>query len=99
MSTHVRLDDLLGRTVRDAQGRSVGRIYDMRGEQRAGELVIVEYHLGTGALLERIGLSLKSLVGMHRPEPSTVPWDQMDISDPEHPVIRAGGSSPKTSAA
>jgi hypothetical protein len=102
MTSHIRLDDLIGRTVRDAQGRVVGRIYDMRGEQRSGELVIVEYHLGAAALLQSLGLSLLTLVGRDLPEPRKVPWDQMDISDPEHPVMRAGEeareNSPKTSA-
>ena len=32
-----RLDDLVGRMVRDAEGRSVGRVYDMRAEERNGE--------------------------------------------------------------
>jgi len=84
-----RLDDLVGRMVCDADGRNVGRIYEMRAEERNGELAIVEYHLGSGALLERVGLSILKLVGLHRAKPHKVSWDRLDISDPDHPVIRS----------
>jgi len=84
-----RLDDLVGRMVRDAEGRSVGRVYDMRAEERNGELAIVEYHVGSAALLERVGLSMLRLIGLHRITPCKVPWDRLDISDPDHPVLRS----------
>jgi sporulation protein YlmC with PRC-barrel domain len=84
----IRLDDLVGRIVRDQSGRAVGRIYDMKGERQNGELVIVEYHLGASALLQRIGLSLIGLVGFgHASEPKKVPWNRLDISDPDHPKL------------
>jgi hypothetical protein len=86
--SHVRVDDLLGRVVRDANGRSVGRIYEMLAEERGDELVILEYHLGTAAMLERVGLSILRLAGVsHTRDPLKVPWNRMDLRDPEHPRL------------
>jgi sporulation protein YlmC with PRC-barrel domain len=88
MTTHrIRLDDLLGRVVRDESGQRIGRVYDMRAEERDGELVIVEYHVGAHAFLQRLGVSLVKLIGMRTPEPQKVPWDRLDISDPDHPKL------------
>jgi hypothetical protein len=83
----IRLDDLLGRIVRDESGEPVGRLYDMRAEERGGELVIVEYYIGAHALLQRLGVSLATLIGRETPEPRAIPWDRLDISDPDRPVI------------
>ena len=48
----VYLDDVLGQRVRTADGRVVGRIEEVRAERRAnGDHEVVEYHLGSGALL------------------------------------------------
>jgi sporulation protein YlmC with PRC-barrel domain len=86
--TRIRVDDLLGRRVRDTQGRVVGRIYEMRVEEQGGDLVILEYHLGTRALLQRASISLLKLVGAgHAREPRKVPWNRMDVSDPFHPRL------------
>ena len=70
--------------VHDLAGRRVGRIRDIRAEARDGELLVVEYHLGSAALMERWGLSLLRLVGLGAArEPLRIPWDRIDISDPE----------------
>ena len=88
MSTHrIRLDDLVGRKVRDAQGCIVGRLFEMRAEERDGELVVVEYFLGAHALAVRVGLSFLDLVGIERPKPRRIPWDRLDISDPDAPRL------------
>jgi hypothetical protein len=84
---HIRLDDLLGRIVRDESGEPLGRLYDMRAEEHGGELVIVEYYLGAHALLQRLGVSLAALIGRKAPEPHKVPWDRLDISDPDNPRL------------
>jgi len=85
---HIRLDDLVGRIVRDRDGNAVGRLFEIRAEELDGAFVIVEYHIGPNALLERVGVSLAKLLGIDRaPEPRKVPWDQLDISDPDNPVL------------
>jgi len=73
-----------GAMVHDLAGRRVGRIRDMKAEEREGELVVVEYLLGPAALIQRWGVSLLRLVGLGAAgEPVRIPWDRMDISDPE----------------
>ena len=47
------LDDLVGREVHDASGHRVGRIFDVRAEERDGALEVVEYFVGTAAMLQR----------------------------------------------
>ena len=85
----MRLDLLLGRAVHDLDGRRIGHIQDMRGELREdGTMEIVEYHLGPHAFWKRLGISALRLVGITPGEPDRVPWDQMDISDPEKPVFK-----------
>ena len=82
----VHLDRIMGRIVRDVDGRRVGRVQEVRAEWRGEELELVEFHLGGTALLHRIGLPALRLVGVRfDPEPIRIPWDRMDLSDPEHP--------------
>ena len=88
MTRTLRLDDLVGVHLRDRDGNVVGRIYDMRAEERNGELVIVEYLVGASALQERLGISLLRLIGLGREHgPKHIPWDRVDLSDPERPVL------------
>jgi sporulation protein YlmC with PRC-barrel domain len=85
-----RVEELLGRKVCDADGRKIGRIEELVAEQQGTELVVVEVHLGPGALLERL-IDLTSLVpysealqkGLRRLR--RIPWHQLDLSDPDHP--------------
>jgi len=80
--THVRIDDLVGAKVRDANGRVVGRIFEICAEHQGPDLVVLEYHLGAAALLDRIGISLLKLVGIDAGRaPRKVRWDELDISN------------------
>jgi len=81
----VYLDDVLGQRVRTADGRVVGRIEEVRAERRAnGDHEVVEYHLGSGALLERLAFVRSFL----KPKPMLiVGWDQLDIRRPQAPVL------------
>jgi hypothetical protein len=86
----IRLDDLKGRVVRDADGRSVGRLFDVRGEEREGEMVIVEYTIAPGGWFARIGFLLRIFAGRDiTSHTRTASWDQLDVSDPAHPIWRA----------
>jgi hypothetical protein len=83
----VRLEDLIGRRVRTADGRVVGRIEEVCAERRAdGNHEITEYHLGPGALLERLGIVRRS-PGRRRLHMLVVGWDQLDIHRPEAPTL------------
>jgi len=85
----VHFELLLGRKVHDPEGQRVGRILEVHAGLEGKDCVVREYLLGTAALLTRLGISAGRLVGLplHR-EPIRVPWDQMDLSDPERPRLR-----------
>ena len=81
----VYLADVVGRRVRTADGCVVGRIEEVRTARRAnGEHEVAEYHLGSGALLERLAV-VRSLVTPKRM--LIARWDQIDIRRPEAPLL------------
>jgi sporulation protein YlmC with PRC-barrel domain len=85
-----RVEELLGKKLCDSDGHKVGRIEELIAELRGTDLVVVEVHLGRGALLERLG-ELSTLVplfgGLQRrlERRIRVPWHQLDLTDPDHP--------------
>jgi sporulation protein YlmC with PRC-barrel domain len=86
------VEQLLGRRVRDVDGRMVGRLEELRVEIVDGESVVTEYHLGRAAALERIAGFVTQLP-FFRYIPFArkgyrVPWAEMDLSDPQHPMVR-----------
>jgi hypothetical protein len=85
-----RVEDLLGRKLRDADGRTLGRIEEMVAEFRGPELVLIEVHAGRGALLERLVelstvVPLLGAVQRRFGRRLRVPWEQLDLSDLDHP--------------
>ena len=83
----VHLDLLVGRRVRDTEGRAAGRIEEVLAERVDLECVVREYHLGPHALLERLSMgALRLFKGRHHGM-RVVPWDAMDLSDAEHPRL------------
>lgn len=90
MSKHVRVQDLVGQTVRDAGGKELGRIQSIRAAWRGDQCLVLDFELGASAWLKRVGISAAGLIGLplKRPEPRRIPWDKLDLSDPERPVVR-----------
>ena len=86
--THVHVELLFGRRVHDANGKVAGRIETMRATWKGDSCVVDEYHLGTAALLEKLGITAGRLIGIGSHEPLRVPWDQMDLSDPDRPRLK-----------
>jgi hypothetical protein len=85
----VQLELLLGKLVRDSEGAKAGRILSVRAEVEGEECLVREYDLGPHALLQRLGISLGRIAGLPwRGEPLRVPWEQMDLADPEQPRLR-----------
>ena len=90
----VRLERLLGRKVVDAAGEVIGRLEEAIAEVRGSEHVVREFHVGKFAVLERLGSGLLGaellrLVGGARAyEGYVVPWELMDLSDPDRPRVR-----------
>lgn len=81
----VRVEDLVGQRVRERSGRIVGRIEEIRAEQRGERWEVTEYHLGSGAMLERLAI-VGHLFGR---ESDTIiaRWDQIDVQRPDTPVL------------
>jgi sporulation protein YlmC with PRC-barrel domain len=89
----VHIELLLNRRVVAANGRAIGRIEEVCAELRAGEAYVTEYLVGAFALFERlaawrIGRELLTLFGARRRGHGyRVPWDKLDLSDPERPRL------------
>lgn len=90
LEAHV--EHLLGRRVLDVEGRVVGRLEELHAEMVDGELVVIEFHIGAGALLERVGEFVTQLPFLRYIPWSRhmyrVPWQQFDLSDPLHLRVR-----------
>jgi sporulation protein YlmC with PRC-barrel domain len=87
----IQLDQLLGKAVRDAHGRRIGRIEEFRVEQRGDEWMVTHYLLGVSGLLERLGVrSVARMLGitLAKRAERRIAWDQLDLSDPKRPVLR-----------
>jgi sporulation protein YlmC with PRC-barrel domain len=91
--TEVHVEQLLGKRVRDADGRVLGRLEEFHVGQEDGEDVVTEFLIGPGALFQRIGgfvtqLPYFRLIPLSRRE-YCVSWKLMDLSDPEAPRVLA----------
>jgi hypothetical protein len=73
----VRLERVVGRKVLAPDGRSIGRLQEIRVSLADGEWVVTECHIGTAALLERLaGRILKFPRVFNRGFAAS--WDQID---------------------
>jgi hypothetical protein len=96
-TTEVHVEQLLGRKVRDVDGRPVGRVEELHVDVVDGESVVTEYHLGSAALVERIAgfarqLPFFRMLPVVRSE-YRVRWNDLDLSDPHHPRLRVPRSA------
>jgi len=88
----VHLELLLGRSVVDADGIPIGRIEEMVAERHKGEWYVVKYVLGRGGLMERLfGRNPPRLAQalMRETQRHEIGWRDLDLSDLEHPRLRA----------
>jgi hypothetical protein len=87
----IHIELLLGAKVRDANGRVIGRIEEFVVEEDASGAHLVEVHLGSAAMLERLGgamLKLPFLSKLARGrEPKRIGWRELDLVDPGRPVL------------
>jgi hypothetical protein len=82
----IHLDQLLGRPVRSANNHVIGRLEELRVEQQHGAPVVTDYVIGRAGLAERLGVGARLLVGI-RGRGYVARWDQLDITNPEHPRL------------
>ncbi len=93
MTREIRFERLIGQRVCDADGRMIGHLHEVIAKREGQSLVVVEYHLGVYALLHRladgvIGRALLHAVPGARPKLYRVPWQLLDLSDPERLRVR-----------
>lgn len=86
MSRVIALERYIGKPVRDAEGRNLGHLHDVRMREQGGELVVIDYLVGRAGLLERfslaeLGREVAFLFGLNRPDGYVVPWDAMEFQD------------------
>jgi sporulation protein YlmC with PRC-barrel domain len=86
----LHLESLVGHRLRGADGKSLGRIEEIVADVRGTDWIVLEVHVGPGALLERLAelTSLVPLFGaLHRRLNARhrVPWDRIDFTDPSRP--------------
>ena len=81
-----RLDELLGREVRDSEDKRAGRLEEFRAVQGPDGYTITEFVIGVAGLLERLGVGLRLVVGS-RGRAGVARWDQLDLSDPKRPRL------------
>jgi hypothetical protein len=86
----LRLEQLLGRRVRDASGRVVGRLEEFRATRDGEHWAVTEFHIGPTALLERLAVRHFGVGRPGRPHGYRARWDQVDLSDPERPALTCG---------
>src|SRR3954453_2370048 len=88
---HVEL--LLGRRVFALNGRSIGRIEEIRAvADNRQTLFVTEFLVGNYAFLERlsaltIGRAILRALGAKHAEGWRIPWEMLDLSDWEHPRL------------
>ena len=83
----IRLDRLIGRTVLTGNNRPLGRLEECRAEERGGNWIVVEWFVGPGALLQRVGLGARMILGPVKRSGYLVKWDQLDLTDPDRPRL------------
>ncbi len=91
-SHEIHVEKLLGSRVRDSAGRDVGRIEEIHTDDKG---VVSEFVLGPAGLWERLGQSTLELPFIRllgiKPSERRIPWDEMDLADPDHPKVTTAG--------
>jgi hypothetical protein len=90
----IQLELLLGTQVYDSDDQPLGRLREIKTEAAGEDFVVVEYHLGALGLLESLsattlgGVILRSFGLAARAGNRIIPWDKLDLADPDHLKLR-----------
>jgi sporulation protein YlmC with PRC-barrel domain len=76
----IRADHLLGRPVVALNGRRIGRIEEFHLEKDGRGWIVLGFALGPHGLLERLGLSVRAVLGLER-SGYIVNWDQLTLTE------------------
>lgn len=95
MSREVPLYHLLGSTVRDPNGKNVGRVEELRAEielhEQGNDYVVTEFHVGSFGAIESLAgpyfarMLLRRLGRLVPYRGHAIPWNRMDLRDSRHP--------------
>ncbi|HEY3056664.1 MAG TPA: hypothetical protein VGK31_12105 [Thermoanaerobaculia bacterium] len=77
----VPLEVVIGKKVRDADGKRAGRLEEVHGDWQGDQCVITHYEIATSAFT--LVLRLLGAKGRHL----VVPWDKLDFTDPQRPRL------------
>ena len=93
----IALDQLVGRVVRAADGRRIGRIEELEAEivleAHGNEYVVTRFGVGRLGPLDTIASArivqqlVRRLVRATNYVRYHIPWDWMDLTDVEHPRV------------
>jgi hypothetical protein len=86
----LRLEQLLGRHVRDASGRVVGRLEEFRASREGEHWVVTEFDIGPTALLERLAVRHLGVTWFGRVHGYRATWDQLNLEDSDRPTLTCG---------
>ena len=92
MKHEIHVELLLGTPVLALNGKSIGRIEEVRAQVDRGHYYVSEFLVGSYAVLERLaagsmGRMLLRVFGAKREEGYRIRWDQLDLSDPKQPRL------------
>jgi sporulation protein YlmC with PRC-barrel domain len=95
VNRELALHHLLGRTVRDPDGRKVGRVEELRARielhDGASDYVVTEFHVGSFGAIESLAGAHFARLLLHRLgrlapyESHSIPWNRIDLRDPRNP--------------
>lgn len=89
----IHLELLIGKRVFALNGRSIGRLEEVRAELNArGFCFVTEFLVGSYAFLERLsawrmGREILRTLHVRRKQGYRVRWEQLDLSDPRRPRL------------
>jgi len=89
----VHLELLVGRKVLTLNNTYLGRLEEVRADVRQGNCYVEEYLVGTYAVFERlsaltIGRAILGLASRWIKTGYRIPWDKLDLSDPNRPRLK-----------
>ena len=89
----IHLELLIGKQVVAQNGRSIGRLEEVRAELNArGDCFVTEFLVGSYAFLERLSAwrmarAIMRTLPLRRNAGYRVRWEQLDLSDPRRPRL------------
>ena len=92
----IHVERLAGRKVRDSEGKVVGRLEEIHADWRGDECIVTHYTMAAKERHRPLSLSrilsviLRELGAHTYHGDVNIPWDKLDLSDPERPRLKDG---------